>query len=802
MNRKLYMIFPLFLFTLLVNISTTVASVPQTALLEDFNDGELDTNPAWTCIDTPYTIINGEFHGDGAITDASDRYAFHCYHHIVIETDDYLEVSYRGMLKSTGNPQAGRAVEVSMSSNDNGKGYFFYIQRGNINGFPTNKYTLSIGISGFNTVSDLIVTNFQPEYDTVYELKAIRQNGIWTLFVDDTQIGSAADPYAVKEFVQVNFGTIGSAMIDDLAFKVETALPVQNMQVIQTNPINASHNIAQNAIIEAAFDQNVDFNTVDMDSFTVRGDQTGNYAGIYSDGGTAVQFDASQEFWSGEEVTINLSHNIQSVNGAVLESYAWQFRAAVDGGVGTFIDSGQDMGDLRSHGIALGDLDSDGDLDAFVGNIGFTSTSGQPNKIWLNDGTGHFSDSGQNLGASQSYRVDLGDVDNDGDLDAFVGNANAQSNKVWLNDGAGTFTDSGQNLGHSHTLGVKLGDLDGDGDLDAFEAVNFNAPNKVWLNDGVGNFVDSGQNLGNSRSGDVALGDLDDDGDLDAFVGNSNFSPNKVWLNDGAGNFTDSGQNLGNSQSHGRSVLGDLDGDGDLDAFVGNITQPNKVWLNDGAGTFTDSGQNLGATHSYGIAIGDLDGDGDLDAFAGNGGGSPGKVWINDGSGNFADTVQALGNSSSEGAALGDLDGDGDLDAFVVNNMQPNKVWFNQPLPVLIDIRPHEFPNIIFLYYDRTTKVAILSSPEFDAPAQVDRDSLTFGKTGDEASLYVRGFHQVPACRDEDVNEDDLPDLTCHFVTLETGLLPGDEVGILRGQMLDGLYFEGQDVVQVLPGER
>ncbi|MCP5094684.1 MAG: hypothetical protein GY943_03940 [Chloroflexi bacterium] len=124
------------------------------------------------------------------------------------------------------------------------------------------------------------------------------------------------------------------------------------------------------------------------------------------------------------------------------------------------------------------------------------------------------------------------------------------------------------------------------------------------------------------------------------------------------------------------------------------------------------------------------------------------------------------------------------------------------PDPIQIDIRPYEFPNIVFLHYDRTTKVAILSSPAFDAPAQVDSDSLTFGKTGDEGSLYVRGFHQVPTCRAEDVNEDNLLDLTCHFVTLETGLLLGDEAGILKGQTLDGVYFEGQDVVQILPGER
>ncbi len=146
---------------------------------------------------------------------------------------------------------------------------------------------------------------------------------------------------------------------------------------------------------------------------------------------------------------------------------------------------------------------------------------------------GDFIDSGQSLGSLSSYGVALGDLDGDGDLDAFVANSGiyGDQNKVWLNDGTGTFTDSGQSLGNTHSADVALGDLDGDGDLDAF-VTNWSDPNKVWLNDGTGDFTDSGQSLGSSDSWGVALGDLDGDGDLDAFVANSYGEPNKVWLND------------------------------------------------------------------------------------------------------------------------------------------------------------------------------------------------------------------------------------------------------------------------------
>ena len=55
-------------------------------------------------------------------------------------------------------------------------------------------------------------------------------------------------------------------------------------------------------------------------------------------------------------------------------------------------------------------------LDAFVAN-------GGPNKLWLNDGTGVFTDSGQALGNSVSFEVVLGDLDSAGDLAAHDGGA-------------------------------------------------------------------------------------------------------------------------------------------------------------------------------------------------------------------------------------------------------------------------------------------------------------------------------------------------------------------------------------------
>lgn len=111
-------------------------------------------------------------------------------------------------------------------------------------------------------------------------------------------------------------------------------------------------------------------------------------------------------------------------------------------------------------------------------------------------------------------------------------------------------------------------------------------------------------------------------------------------------------------------------------------------------------------------------------------------------------------------------------------------------LPIAtIDIKPGSDDNPINPASNGKIPVAIISTEALDA-SDVDVTSLTFGATGNEASLSK--------CAAEDVNGDGILDLVCHFNTQDAGFQTGDTEGILRGKTLEGVPFSGTDSVTIV----
>ncbi len=85
--------------------------------------------------------------------------------------------------------------------------------------------------------------------------------------------------------------------------------------------------------------------------------------------------------------------------------------------------------------------------------------------------------------------------------------------RIWLNDGTGTFTDSGRTLAGRSDRNFAVADLDGDGDLDV---VNGTAPFHTWINDGQGRFADGGEiRLTATQAFDILFADFNGDGGAD-----------------------------------------------------------------------------------------------------------------------------------------------------------------------------------------------------------------------------------------------------------------------------------------------
>jgi hypothetical protein len=368
-------------------------------------------------------------------------------------------------------------------------------------------------------------------------------------------------------------------------------------------------------------------------------------------------------------------------------------------------------------GVSLADVDGDGDLD-LTATRGYDVTNRDPEKqhpdrsmLYLNDGAGRFSHALESdLSKAENYASGStwGDVDGDGDLDAFVSTQLGQKDAFYRNHGGGKLVR--EELGDATaTAGSNFSstwaDIDGDGDLDLYVGgpmLSMAEPNLVYRNDG-GRFVRvTGTPLenGKSNAGAVLWADLDGDGDQDLFVANSDIlrrndiapaeieTPtvyrNDAGGNDGAWRFTRLGPQGFDALEYSANVaaLGDVDDDGDLDLFLGLFAGPqdtvrDRLLLNDGKGIFTEAAALPGAEHvqlATGAAFADLDLDGDLDLVS-TSYGSGIRVHVNDGHGTFSPLAQvrpedralAERKSSHWSIATGDLDGDGDLDAVIGN---------------------------------------------------------------------------------------------------------------------------------------
>lgn len=327
------------------------------------------------------------------------------------------------------------------------------------------------------------------------------------------------------------------------------------------------------------------------------------------------------------------------------------------------------MPEIMAGGVALFDLEEDGDLDVYLvqggGLADDTSAAARANQLFANDGRARFTDVTRGSGAEdQKYGMGAacGDADGDGDTDLLV--TNVGTDTLLLNQGSGKFADGSAAAGLAHqgwSTSAAFVDLDHDGALDLF-IVRY----LEW-----------------TRSGEIVC--MDSLGRRDYCSPQNYKTPARslVYRNAGGGKFTDVSRASGVWGEAATSLgiaCGDTDSDGWIDVFVANDGMANQLWRNQGDFTFENVAMLAGCgvdangktKAGMGILVSDLDADLDLDILVCNLKGESDSFYRNEGS-YFTDRTAAAALAAVSkpytrfGVALGDYDQDGLLDLYMAN---------------------------------------------------------------------------------------------------------------------------------------
>ena len=409
-------------------------------------------------------------------------------------------------------------------------------------------------------------------------------------------------------------------------------------------------------------------------------------------------------------------------------------------------------------GVALFDYNNDGALDVLHIRFpppdvrAPLGTTPAPNQLFQQQPDGTFVDVTETAGIGHEgygQGVAIGDVDNDGDVDVYVTNYGV-SDVFYQNNGDGTFALKEVGLSNeAWGTSATFGDYDRDGDLDLYVAnyVQFDpemvcrgkhsatdycnpkvfepAMDRLFENNGDGTFTDVTEQAGIAAMSGRGLGvvclDLTGDGWADFFVANDG-EANHLWVNQTDGTFAEEAilhglafNAYGQPEGSMGIAVGDINGDTFPDLFATHLSgETNTLYIAAHHSVFTDmteiagfAGRDLRWT-GFGCGFLDFDNDADLDIALVNGrvkrgeildGADVGKFWnfyaepnllfqgsqtvgrfaFSDVSSRAPDFTQPI--EVSRGMAFGDIDRDGDVDMVVSSLDNRLRVFRNDAPP-------------------------------------------------------------------------------------------------------------------------
>jgi len=379
-------------------------------------------------------------------------------------------------------------------------------------------------------------------------------------------------------------------------------------------------------------------------------------------------------------------------------------------------------------GLAINDLDNDGDLDLVLGNYG------EPNTIFWNEGALNFRKT--TFGQGPTRAITVVDVDGDGWRDIVL-TLNTGVLNYWHNTG-GNFEKIVLPGVAKAAYALNWGDLDGDSDLDlvtaSYDAGFLSDLGDSYLLNQGGGVVYYENRAGRfyptllaseAQALAIALVDINHDQRLDIWIGNDFAVRDQAWVQTDGG-WTAATPFVDTTHSTMSLDQGDINNDGaaeffasDMKPYVGEAlaawepmmldmmaeehsaddpqVMENVLQARDEQGRYFNLAASLGINGtgwSWSAKFGDLDNDGYLDLYVVNGmieekifGHLPNhelveenQAFRNEDGWRFTAMPQWQLNSTASGRSMGmaDLDADGDLEIVVNNLRSPAQLFENQ----------------------------------------------------------------------------------------------------------------------------
>ena len=421
-------------------------------------------------------------------------------------------------------------------------------------------------------------------------------------------------------------------------------------------------------------------------------------------------------------------------------------------------------------GVALADFNNDDLVDIY-----FTGNQVR-DALYVNKGNMQFEDISQSAGIAKnplwSSSVSIGDVNNDGFLDIYVckylmPNEQQRKNVLYINNGDMTFTDKAEEYGVAdmgYSTSATFFDMDEDGDLDLYvgnqmpaarylkkkaAAVDYTYTDNLYRNDGNGKFAKVTEQAGVKNFAaalSTTAGDMNGDGLVDIYVANDYEEPDFFYVNKGDGTFVNAAHaSLKHMSNFSMGVdIADFNNDSYLDLFSSDMVasdnyrsktnmsgmNPTKFWKL----------VNAGYHHQYMFNA----------------------LQLNNGNGSFSEIAQMAGVSNTDWswtALFADLDLDGNKDLVVTNGLfrdVRNKDYIHE----IEDLVKEHNKNASNLNVDQINQnvyeLAIAApSQRLENAAYKNNGDLTFSDVAEKWNLDFAGWTQGGAYADLD-NDGDL----------------------------------------------